>query len=59
MTLVDDNVLLYAVNTDTDHHESWRRWQGWRAEVVSYDVDFSRFPGLRWHRPDDLVRQDP
>lgn len=22
-----------------------------RAQVVSYDSDFDRFPGVRWHRP--------
>lgn len=27
-----------------------------RATVVSYDADFSRFPRVRWHRPDDLLR---
>lgn len=27
-----------------------------RAEVVTYDGDFGRFPGVRWRRPDDLVR---
>lgn len=26
-----------------------------RAEVVSYDNDFSRFPGVRWVRPDQLI----
>ena len=26
-----------------------------RAEVVTYDGDFARFPGVRWRRPDDLV----
>ncbi|MEO6121906.1 MAG: type II toxin-antitoxin system VapC family toxin [Acidimicrobiales bacterium] len=26
MKLVDANVLLYAVNTDADHHEPSRRW---------------------------------
>lgn len=26
MTLVDANVLLYAVNTDADHHEDARAW---------------------------------
>lgn len=26
MKLVDANVLLYAVNEDTDHHETSRRW---------------------------------
>lgn len=26
-----------------------------RAEVVTYDGDFARFPGVRWQRPDDLV----
>ena len=26
-----------------------------RASVVSYDNDFSRFPGVRWHRPDALL----
>lgn len=25
------------------------------ADVVSFDADFSRFPGLRWHRPDRLL----
>lgn len=143
MRVVDANVLLYAVNSDTTHHESSRRWldaalsgadtvgftwlavtafiristriglfpnplttaealeqvRGWldapgarvleptgqhlsvlegllaavgtggnlvsdahlaaialehRASVVSYDDDFGRFPGLRWHRPSDL-----
>lgn len=23
-----------------------------RAELVTYDADFDRFPGLRWHRPE-------
>jgi toxin-antitoxin system PIN domain toxin len=27
-----------------------------RAEVVSYDNDFTRFEGVRWRRPDDLDR---
>ncbi len=26
-----------------------------RAEIVSYDNDFSRFAGARWRRPDELV----
>lgn len=26
-----------------------------RAEVVSFDADFGRFPGLRWVRPPDLL----
>lgn len=26
-----------------------------RAEVVTYDNDFDRFPGVRWRRPDDLI----
>lgn len=26
-----------------------------RAEIVSYDSDFSRFGGVRWRRPDDLL----
>lgn len=26
-----------------------------RSDVVSYDADFGRFPGLRTHRPDQLV----
>ncbi|MFC5379385.1 TA system VapC family ribonuclease toxin [Aquipuribacter nitratireducens] len=26
MRLVDANVLLYAVNSDTDHHDASRRW---------------------------------
>ncbi len=144
MRVVDANVLLYAVNADTPHHEASRRWldgalagadsvgftwlaltafiriatkvglfphplsaaeamaqvRAWldapgaavveptaqhaavlerllldvgtggnlvsdahlaavaiehRAEVVSYDVDFGRFPGLRWRRPSDLI----
>jgi toxin-antitoxin system PIN domain toxin len=25
-----------------------------RAEIVSYDHDFTRFIGVRWRRPDDL-----
>lgn len=27
-----------------------------RATVVSYDADFGRFAGVRWERPDDLIR---
>ncbi|PRY58170.1 hypothetical protein BCF74_11394 [Knoellia remsis] len=27
-----------------------------RADVVSYDSDFARFPGLRVWRPDELLR---
>lgn len=23
-----------------------------RAELVTYDAGFDRFPGLRWHRPE-------
>lgn len=26
-----------------------------RASVVTYDNDFARFTGVRWHRPDDLL----
>ena len=26
-----------------------------RAEVVSYDNDFARFPGVPWRRPNDLL----
>ncbi len=26
-----------------------------RASIVSYDNDFARFPGVRWHRPDSLL----
>ncbi|MBX7432652.1 type II toxin-antitoxin system VapC family toxin [Mycobacterium sp. Y57] len=26
-----------------------------RATIVSYDSDFSRFDGLRWSRPEDLL----
>lgn len=26
-----------------------------RAQVVSYDTDFVRFPAIRWSRPDDLL----
>lgn len=26
-----------------------------RAEIVSWDSDFSRFAGVRWRRPSDLV----
>lgn len=26
-----------------------------RAEIVSYDSDFGRFDGVRWHRPDSLL----
>lgn len=25
-----------------------------RAEIVTYDTDFSRFRGIRWYRPDQL-----
>lgn len=144
MRIVDANVLLYAVNADTRHHDSSRRWlddalsgadtvgftwlavtafvristkaglfgrplatgealaqvRTWldapgartvepgaqhvtildsllgevgaggnlvsdahlaaiaiehRAEVVSFDADFGRFPGLRWVRPLDVL----
>ncbi|BBZ01935.1 ribonuclease VapC37 [Mycolicibacterium chitae] len=27
-----------------------------RASIVSYDNDFSRFDGVRWHTPDALVK---
>jgi predicted nucleic acid-binding protein len=27
-----------------------------RAEVVSYDGDFARFNGVRWRRPEELLR---
>ncbi|GAB95971.1 hypothetical protein BJY21_003688 [Kineosphaera limosa] len=30
-----------------------------RADVVSYDANFGRFPELRWHRPSDLLENDP
>lgn len=26
-----------------------------RAEIVSYDNDFGRFPSVRWRRPDELA----
>lgn len=26
-----------------------------RGSVVSYDADFTRFAGLIWHRPDELI----
>jgi toxin-antitoxin system PIN domain toxin len=26
-----------------------------RAGIVSYDSDFERFDGVRWHRPDSLL----
>ena len=29
-----------------------------RADVVSYDNDFTRFAGVRWFRPDDLLETD-
>ncbi len=29
-----------------------------RADIVSYDTDFTRFPGVRCHRPDDLLGAD-
>lgn len=29
-----------------------------RAQVVSYDRDFDRFAGLRWHRPEELLRPE-
>ena len=144
MKVVDANVLLYAVNADTTHHESSRQWLDralngadtvgftwlaltaflristridlfpsplttadaldvvrcwiaapggrvleptghhlsvlerllaqvgtggnlvndahlaavaieYRADIVSYDDDFGRFPDVRWHRPESLV----
>jgi toxin-antitoxin system PIN domain toxin len=27
-----------------------------RGDVITYDHDFALFPGVRWHRPDDLLR---
>jgi toxin-antitoxin system PIN domain toxin len=27
----------------------------YRAGIVSYDSDFGRFEGVRWHRPDSLL----
>lgn len=30
-----------------------------RGTVVSYDADFSRFPGLAWQRPDELLPEQP
>ena len=30
-----------------------------RADIVSYDADFVRFPGLRSHRPETLLRRHP
>lgn len=147
MRIVDANVLLYAVNTDSQHHDASRTWldgalaggdtvglawvallafarlstkvglfphplsvgeasqqiQDWvaapsarvvrptgghaavlahlldevgaggnlvndahlaalavenRAEIVSYDTDFGRFPGVRWRRPDQLSAEN-
>jgi uncharacterized protein len=26
-----------------------------RSDIVSYDSDFGRFEGIRWHRPDSLL----
>lgn len=30
---------------------------GHRAEIVSYDNDFTRFADVRWRRPDDLLSE--
>ena len=57
MKIVDINVLLYAVNRDSPHHDKCRIWlekalaieRG--ARLYSTDNDFSRFPMLRWTNP--------
>lgn len=28
-----------------------------RADIVSYDYDFARFPGIPWHSPDKLLKR--
>lgn len=30
-----------------------------RGSVVTFDNDFSRFPGVSWHRPDELLHHHP
>ena len=57
MTLVDLNVVLYAINTAAAHHAETRTW--WEsalngdepATLVSFDNDFARFRNLRWINP--------
>lgn len=61
MTLLDGNVLIYAVNADSPHH---RRSKAslvqthlaalaieHGARLCSTDRDFASFPGLRWLNP--------
>ena len=65
MRLPDVNVLLYAADRNSPHHERTAPYVesmlGGRetaalaiehgAELVSADRDFARFSGLRWHDP--------
>lgn len=41
MILPDVNLLVYAYNEAIEH----------QGELHSTDVDFRRFPGLRWTNP--------
>jgi predicted nucleic acid-binding protein len=50
VVIVDANVLLYAVDSASAHHDRWAIEHG--ADVVSYDRDFARFPGVRHRLPD-------
>ena len=61
MILVDANLLLYAEDSLSEHHEAARLW--WDAQLSgsdpvehngvlhSTDADFSRFRGLKWKNP--------
>ena len=46
-----------AVQTEENAPERTRPRlkERYRAEIVTYDHDFARFPGISWARPDDLL----
>jgi hypothetical protein len=49
VVVVDANVLLYAVDTGDAHLAALAIEHG--AEIVSYDRDFARFPGVHHRLP--------